>query len=225
MRALTALVTAAALVATACSAAPRPTPVVAVKQADPLAALLRDRCADCHDGSNELPQIDGRAALDRTLAVKAALMVAANRMPPAPAELAERDRQMLIGGLCQSGAPDPATCRNAMNPFRGSLSMSPPQELITALDRVAPTAPRPADAKSSIEPMLLGHVQSKRLVVHLDPTFETLWLLLTAERCPPPAAGSQAYETCVAAIAGGELGRLPRPAASAASAAPQGRSP
>ena len=226
------LVTTVVLAGAACSTA-RPSPAVAVavaKRADLLAPLLRDHCAGCHDGSDELPRIDGLTALDRTLAVKAALMVVTNKMPPPPADLADRDRQMLVGELCGSGAPDPEACRRSMTPLRGAVSMSPPQELIAALDRVAPAppgptaAPRPAAPRSSVELMLLGHVQSKRLVVHLDPTFEALWLLLTTERCPPPAAGSQAFETCVATMASGELGRLPRPAPDESTGAPKGGS-
>jgi hypothetical protein len=78
----------------------------------PIGKLIDDHCSACHDGDGAPVRISGAAPLDARLAIRAALMVAAERMPK-DHHLDPSVRTAFLRGLCGM-VPEPAKCLATM---------------------------------------------------------------------------------------------------------------
>jgi hypothetical protein len=108
-----------------------------------------------------------------------------------------------------------------MMPALNTPIMAAPEQVLTAVDAVtsskgSPATPAPTPlggVRINVERLLLlEHVKSQRLVIRLDPTFETLLVLLASDRCAQMDAGDgAAFRSCVESILGHDFARLPDP--------------
>ncbi|HEX7837092.1 MAG TPA: hypothetical protein VF469_06485, partial [Kofleriaceae bacterium] len=91
-------------------------------------------CADCHDGRPDLPRLDRSAAPGRELALRAALMVSAGRMPPAPAQLADGDRDGFVRDACAFAGVSADRCAMSFVPRFATDPACEPGECLRVVD-------------------------------------------------------------------------------------------
>lgn len=126
------LVVGLVLVLGACSA--HPVPAVRPAPLPPFLAHLDTWCADCHDGRPEIPRLDHTAVPGRELALHAALMVSAGRMPPAPNELADGDRDGFVREACAFAGVSAERCAMSFVPRFATDPACEPGECLRVLD-------------------------------------------------------------------------------------------
>ena len=171
--------------------APAKTPV-GIAVAD-TASLIEARCAGCHDGDEGRPQLWPAVKTDRDLALRAALMVGAERMPPS--KVPEDVRSALIEGLCQVGARDPRTCQEALNPPRAPIVRSSGEYLRLVEQIVVGKSATDADLTRALSGVFNPTTASARADVNLELTT----VLLAAERCQI-AVPREEFDACVRSL-------------------------
>ena len=187
------------------------TPAASVTSVAALAGeLLETHCSQCHDDeSSGRPRFGRGVPIDPTQALRAAALIAADRMPPPPATLDEPVRRRVLDVLCRVGAKDPSACMRAYGPLTTPFVRTP-LELMRAVDSIAPAGPRSAPVEDMMTQLVPGTTRAFRQNV----SFEALIVLLAASRCPAPTGATEtaaAFERCVAAILDDRLARLSAP--------------
>ena len=201
----------------------------------PVQALLTENCSACHDGRDRVA-LGAGAALPPELALRAAMMVGARRMPPGRDGLPDPVRARLLEELCAFGSKDPRTCV-AMNEARvDAAPHRSPREFLRAIEGVG-SRPAAADPERALAPapwpdpaladqlswqgdrtpaedLLDIHVSPAAELVWDDPTLEAIKILLVRERCSSIDAerDPQRFAACARGILSRKAGLVPRPA-------------
>ena len=206
-----------------CGAGQPPRNAAPDKEAAPKPAYLdivENRCATCHDGTQRLAI--GEAALHRdpSLALRAALMISAERMPPSPQRLSRTERDTLISGLCGAAAKDPATCVRSLGARPRVSSILAASELLRAIDAKQPpgaTAGHPSVGEELLRSHDANGATDTIIAPALDPTYAAALLVVAGERCTSQngrEGASPEYDHCLRGILDADLAKPPQPAVS-----------
>lgn len=160
----------------ACTA--RPVPLVRPAPPSPFLAHVDAWCADCHDGRPDLPRLDRSAASGREIALRAAMMVSAGRMPPAPAQLADGDRDGFVRDACAFAGVSADRCATFFMPRFATDPTCEPGECLRVLD-----ASRRASG-STVTALLRKLAPRAPRVYYLEPSLLVLVALLGEDLCP-----------------------------------------
>jgi hypothetical protein len=163
----------------ACMARPAPAVRPAERRApeSPFLAHLDAWCADCHDGDPELPRLDHSAAPARELVLRAALMVSAGRMPPAPAQLADGDRDGFVREACAFAGVSADRCAMSFVPRFATDPACEPGECLRVVDPGGRAPGSTTDLVRALAP------RSTR-TYYLNPSLLITVALLGADLCP-----------------------------------------
>lgn len=172
----------------ACTA--RPVPAVRPAPPSPFLAHLDVWCADCHDGRPDLPQLARSAAPGRELALRAALMVSAGRMPPAPAQLADGDRDGFVRDACAFAGVNADRCAMAFVPRFATDPTCEPSECLRVLDGGGRAS------GSKMAALLRKLTRPATRIYYLDPSLLVLVALLGEDLCPA-ALGDAELTRCI----------------------------
>ncbi len=190
----------------ACTA--RPVPVVrpAVRPAppSPFLAHLDAWCADCHDGGQDLPRLDHSAAPGRELVLRAALMVSAGRMPPAPVQLADGDRDGFVREACAFAGVSADRCAMSFVPRFATDPACEPGECLRVVD---PGGRTPAPTAALVRALAPAATQT----YYLNPSLLIMVALLGEDLCPA-ALGDAELTRCIMDLIDVDRLRLTPPA-------------
>lgn len=172
----------------ACTA--RSVPAVRPSPPAPFLAHLDTWCADCHDGRPDLPQLASSVATGRELALRAALMVSAGRMPPAPSGMADGDRDGFVRDACAFAGVSADRCAMAFMPRFATDPTCEPGECLRVVDGGGRTS------GSKVATLLRKLVAPGTRIYHLDPSLLLLVSLLGEDLCPA-ALGDAELTRCI----------------------------
>jgi len=174
-----------------------------------LAGALDRHCRACHSGAPGRVSFVGRVRRD--VLYRAAIMVAAGRMPPPPRSLSDGERDALAHAFCDD-AGSRAECPLAPAGSDAPLIASP-EELVRLAYTKVPTdggVHRPGPDATFAEMSLYDYTASDVRVMRLDPTIVAIGAALANERCPAPVAGDAgAYASCVRSLLDPPEARIP----------------
>jgi hypothetical protein len=149
-------------------------------------ALFESTCGDCHFEGADVPALGPQLTKDPHLAMRAALMLAARRMPPPPAKLATPTRREMISWLCHESQGGSA-CETWVNIPEPTEFVKSGDSFLRTMDVVLP---RPAGQKKPPQEAkaaeILDHrIQYESVVFRLDPSYEAAILFTAVARCTP----------------------------------------
>ncbi len=159
---------------------------------------MQEHCAMCHDGATHPLDLSGNVKLEADVALRAALMVAAKRMPPPSVpEMPQEEQAALIGSLCDGAAPDPLLCRASYLRIPTQPLARHPSEAARAIE--ASGAPFSEEQEhGALRFIFGGQIQDSSRVVRLDPTFEASVLMVAGEQCKALADSQAKLDACFA---------------------------
>ncbi len=191
----------------ACGPSPRPEtvgakPARASQPRSPLSLAFDEHCTMCHgSGDPGKPPLDGDA-VGRDVLVRAAILVAAEQMPPPPQTISPAQRKDLVVMLCEKAGP-----LEACPALRAGDGVGPPvvlgEEYLTIARELAPSDAG-APAESWIEGYRVSNLQT------LDATYLAHQAVLAGQRCPAPVGqDAGAFRACAGKLIDPPRGRVP----------------
>jgi len=160
------------------SCAARPVPAVRLAPPSPFLAQLDEWCSSCHDGRPDLPRLDRSTVPERELALRAAMMVSAGRMPPAPMQLADGDRDGFVRNACAFAGVNVDRCAIFFMPRFVTDPACEPGECLRVLDASGRAS------GSTVTALLRKLAPRATRAYYLDPSLLVLVALLGEDLCP-----------------------------------------
>jgi hypothetical protein len=181
-------------------------PAVPPAPPSPFLAHLDEWCSDCHDDRRpDLPRLDRSAAPGRELALRAALMVSAGRMPPAPVQLPDGDRDGFVRDACAFAGVNADHCATFFVPRFATDPSCEPNECLRVLDAGGRAS------GSTVTALLRKLAPRATRTYYLDPSLLVLISLLGEDLCPA-ALGDTELTRCIRDLLDVDRLRLAPPA-------------